>query len=303
MTLNIVIPYYRLMFFKATLNSLASQIDKRFKVYIGNDASDEDPKELLKTFEGQFDFSYHRFDENIGNDSLVKQWDRCIKLCDNDCSWIMILGDDDVLGDKVVEKFYEKIETVNALDINVIKFSTVVIDENDKEITNIFKNEEISKAIDTFYNKIVDKSRSSLSEHIFRKSSFQEKGFKEYGLAWHSDDMAWLEFSNFKNMFCINTEKVCIRVSNKSISGTNKFFIEKEKASFQFYKILVQEHLFKFRFSQRNLILRKHESKSVLVNGKSLMNYFRITWLYAKNAYLFSVLKFTYRFIFKYNRF
>lgn len=40
--LAIVIPYYKLTFFEETLQSLANQSDKRFKVYIGDDASPED---------------------------------------------------------------------------------------------------------------------------------------------------------------------------------------------------------------------------------------------------------------------
>lgn len=41
--LAIVIPYYKITFFEDTLESLAHQTDKRFKVYIGDDAS---PKNL-----------------------------------------------------------------------------------------------------------------------------------------------------------------------------------------------------------------------------------------------------------------
>lgn len=298
MQLSIIIPYYKLTFFEDTLNSLDSQTDKRFKVYIGNDASSEDPWVLLKKYEGQFDFEYKRFEKNLGSISLVKQWERCIDLGNNE-PWIMILGDDDVLGVNVVEEFYKNIEVINELKINVIKFSTVVIDENNKEITKVFKNNEITKATNAFYNKLIDQSRSSLSEHIFRKSAYDELGFKEYGLAWHSDDMAWLEFTNFKNLFCINTEKVAIRVSDKSISGTNEYSTKKEQASLKFYSDLVHKHLSQFSFSQRNLILRIYESKNILVKGKSILYYIQLARLYAKNAYFRSVARFTYRYIFK----
>ena len=54
--LAIVIPYYKIRFFEATLISLALQTDKRFKVYIGNDAGNEDPSRLLEQFKNQFDF-------------------------------------------------------------------------------------------------------------------------------------------------------------------------------------------------------------------------------------------------------
>jgi hypothetical protein len=39
--LAIIIPYYKLCFFEENLQSLAAQTDKRFKVYIGDDASPE----------------------------------------------------------------------------------------------------------------------------------------------------------------------------------------------------------------------------------------------------------------------
>lgn len=299
MNITIIIPYFKLSFFDATLNSLAIQTDKRFRVLIGDDASLEDPKPLLDTYKGQFDFFYHRFDENLGSISLVQQWERCVKIIDFDSSWILILGDDDVLGINVIQEFYKNLELINKLNINVIKFSTVVIDENDKEITKVFKNKELTKSTDAFYNKIIDRSRSSLSEHIFRKSTYDELGFKEYGLAWHSDDMAWLDFSNFKKLFCINTEKIFIRVSDKSISGTNEDSIEKVQASFQFYSDLVNKHLFKFSFSQRNLIIRIFESKVIFLKGKSFTNYIKIVSLFAKNAFFISIIRFTIRFIFK----
>ena len=52
--LAIVIPYFKLTFFEATLQSLANQTDKRFKVYIGDDASPESPIFLLENEEELF---------------------------------------------------------------------------------------------------------------------------------------------------------------------------------------------------------------------------------------------------------
>ena len=47
MSLAIVIPYYNIHFFDKTLFSLSCQTDKRFKVYIGNNNSPNDPMELI----------------------------------------------------------------------------------------------------------------------------------------------------------------------------------------------------------------------------------------------------------------
>ena len=46
--LAIVIPYYKIAFFEETLKSLANQTNKQFIVYIGDDASKDDPTFLLK---------------------------------------------------------------------------------------------------------------------------------------------------------------------------------------------------------------------------------------------------------------
>ena len=73
--LAIVIPYYKLTFFEDTLASLAHQTDKSFKVYIGNDASPEDPLFLLNQYKGKFDFNYYKFENNLGSKSLVIQCD------------------------------------------------------------------------------------------------------------------------------------------------------------------------------------------------------------------------------------
>lgn len=52
--LAIIIPYYKLIFFEATLQSLVNQTDQRFRVYIGDDASPEDCTFLLGKYKGQF---------------------------------------------------------------------------------------------------------------------------------------------------------------------------------------------------------------------------------------------------------
>ena len=107
--LAIVIPYYKINFFEKTLSSLAQQTDKRFRVYIGDDASPDSPEKLLEKYQGKFNFTYKKFNDNLGSISLVKQWERCIDMM-KDEEWLMILGDDDVLDTNVVEQFYTNLK-------------------------------------------------------------------------------------------------------------------------------------------------------------------------------------------------
>jgi len=106
MELAIVIPYYKIDFFEVCLESLSIQTNKNFKVYIGDDASPEDPSEILEHFKDSLNIVYHRFYENLGGTSLTQQWHRCINLSAGE-RWIMILGDDDYLSENYVEEFYK----------------------------------------------------------------------------------------------------------------------------------------------------------------------------------------------------
>lgn len=296
--LAIVIPFYRKTFFKETLNSLSLQSDKRFKVYIGDDASPENSENLLKQYKNQIDFQYLKFKKNLGTKSLVKHWKRCIAMTENE-DWILILGDDDVLSNNFVEVFYKNIDEIEKHKNNVVRFSTKVIDENSKELYNNSCKNRYIKSSDAFYQKITDQSRASLSEHVFRRSAYDKYGFRDYKLAWHSDDMACLEYSNFKDIYCISEAFVSIRVSGSSLSGKTSNLTEKNKASHDFYLEIIKDHLNKFDSQQKNLLIRMFERNYILNNGKSMNAYIAISKLFIENHFFLSFFRFTFRFLFK----
>ncbi len=179
--LAIIIPYYKLTFFREALDSLAAQTDQRFHVYIGNDASPEDPTNLLEEFEGKFVFTYKRFEENLGGTSLTQQWERCIEMMQGE-EWFMILGDDDVLGQKVVEVFNLHLKEASEIS-NVIRFSTQIIDENSQPISKIWQQPNLENALVSYFRKINGQNRSSLSEFIFRTEKHAQYKFRNFPLA------------------------------------------------------------------------------------------------------------------------
>lgn len=254
----IIIPYYKIEFFEATLQSLKNQTDKRFKVYIGDDASSKAPTILLDKFRDDFQFHYYRFEQNIGGISLVKQWDRCIDLSKNE-EWIMILGDDDVLSPNVIEYFYKNLEKIKKNRINVVRFSTRVIDENGELISKKFEHPVLETGQEFLARKFSKKTRSSLSEYFFRKEMVKQKNFKDLPLAWHSDDLAVLEFSTHGFIYSINETDVLIRVSNLSITGDSRSNDRKNWATFEFVQILFLENSNLFTKLQKKIILKKLE--------------------------------------------
>jgi glycosyltransferase involved in cell wall biosynthesis len=256
--LAIIIPYYKLTFFNDTLKSLANQTDKRFKVYIGDDASIENPEVLINSYRDKFDFVYHRFEENLGSISLTKQWERCIELSKNE-EWIMILGDDDYLEETVVSLWYENHHLFDK-KTDVIRFATKMVVQKNNEISNKFEHPIWEKATDAYLRKFNHLTRSSLSEYIFSKKTFNKYHFYNYPLAWNSDDQAWLDFSDNKSIFTINESVVYVRLSSSNISGKTDNFLLKNNSQILFYKKLIKEKLHYYEHTQRLLFLRRYEN-------------------------------------------
>lgn len=277
--LAIVIPYYKISFFEDTLLSLANQTNKQFKVYIGDDASTENPIDLLAKYRGKFEFVYHKFENNLGGISLIKQWERCIALTEAE-KWIMILGDDDFLGNDVVASWYKNYDVFHEKS-KVIRFASQLIYEELKSTSAIYNHPVWEKASDSFYRKFARVSRSSLSEYIFSKESLEKYGFYDYPLAWNSDDRAWLDFSDNKPIFTINDSIVFVRMSVLNISGRLDNVRLKNLSEIEFYKFIVFNKLKFYKREQRLRLIRKYQSEIKKTRDLSFFE-----WLFILSVYL-----------------
>lgn len=294
--LAIIIPYYKLTFFKATLQSLVAQTDKRFKVYIGDDASPEDCSVLLQQFQGQIDFKYHRFDANLGAISLTQQWERCIALSNYE-QWLMILGDDDVLDDNCVASFYANEVEIKENKSNVIRYACKVINAQGNVFLGPYFHPKLELASDFYCRKVKNLTRSSLSEYIFKKEVFNQYKFVNYPLAWHSDDKAWLDFSENKPIYTINEAIVYVRFSEINISGRQDNIAQKLTATFQFYGDILSDKKNVFTSKQVLTILMSYE---VIIKKDRKLNFNE--WIFLFRNYFFNFklipfLKFIRRFL------
>ncbi|MDG2432957.1 glycosyltransferase family A protein [Flavobacterium sp.] len=282
--LAIVIPYYKIRFFEATLLSLALQTDKRFKVYIGNDASEDYPTVLLEKYQNQINFEYKYYDTNLGYVSLTQQWERCLSQVQGE-EWVLLLGDDDVLDANCVASFYENLDKILKNEIHVVRFATVVIDQNDLPLSGLYKHPELELSTDFLMRKFRGGTRSSLSEFIFKTSVLKEVGFKNFPLAWCSDILAVLEVSNFGLIYTINEAVVSFRWSGDNITSRNDNLVLKNEGSFAFYHYLIKE---KSAFFNENEIttLQNQLEKTFLDNKKSLRFWRLFTILYFSHFYI-----------------
>jgi len=250
--ITIVIPYFKLDFFEATLLSLSAQDNDQFSVFIGNDNSPQDPSSLIRKFESKLDLKYFCFTDNLGGTSLVDHWKRCLKYVDTD--WFMILGDDDMLSPNAISEFYSNLE--NKLVSKVFRFSTQIIDEFENR-SKIHSYSDSLVSSEFIYKKTKNEVRSSLSEYIFQTSDFKNFGIKSYPKAFYSDDMMVLLYSNFGKITNISNATAFIRITNKSLSGNTENKKSIELAGFQFYFELVVRYSSYFNVQQLSLFLNK----------------------------------------------
>lgn len=291
--LVIIVPYYKLAFFEETLKSLSIQTDKRFKVFIGDDASAEDCSSLIKKYQGKFDFVYHRFESNLGGISLTGQWERCIALS-QEAEWLMILGDDDMLGDNVVEEFYKQ-KRMFQDEVNVVRYASVLLNEETQDSSSFFYHPVWERAEDSFFRRIEGETRSSLSEYVFSKKSYLKHKFNDFPLAWHSDDKAWLDFSENKPIYSINNSAVFVRNSVLNISGREDNLTQKEEAAVEFYGSIFTERLNYFSKEKRLRLIYRYECALRNTNKITFYNWCLFLKQYIKNYDSYAFKKFLKR--------
>lgn len=241
--LAIIIPYFKLTFFDATLQSLATQTDKQFKVYIGNDSSPQDPLPLLEKYQDKFDFEYFRFEENLGSISLVQQWHRCIDFIQDE-EWLMVLGDDDVLGENVVEEFHAFINKKKE-EVDLIRFNLRIIDKNGQLQSDDFEYKVHESDTDLLERIFLMKQTITATEFIFSRKVYEENnGFVDFPLAWFSDYATWLIFSKQTGIYHLKKASVYWRLSGINISSksTTLFETELKVKSLFFFMTFLQDH-------------------------------------------------------------
>jgi len=231
--LSIVIPAYKGRFLRQSLKSIAEQTDKRFTVYVGDDASPDNIKQICDDFTDRIDLVYTRFDENLGHKSLVAQWNRCIEKSSE--HWIWLFCDDDVMEPGCVEMFYKTIDQAKD-QFRVLRFNTLNISDKD-EITRVNPTHPLTESgIQFIYSRLKGERSSYVSEYIFsRKAYMENKGMVDFPIAWCSDDASWLVFSGNQGILTIQGAKVLWRLGVYNISGPGpKYQVLRIEAAFKF---------------------------------------------------------------------
>lgn len=225
--LAIVIPAYKIDFFRATLDSLATQTCKDFTVYIGDDCSSADFRSLVDEYSSQLDIVYKRFDTNLGGKDLVGQWERCIGMTKGE-PWIWLFSDDDMMGGRCVELFYKILDHNN--DYDIFHYNVCVIDEKNNIIKKVRPFPTRITSVDFYKQKETDRLDSFVVEYVFKRSTFEWLGgFQKFKMAWGSDTTTWMKLGSRKAIVTIVGDYVFWRKSSVNITPMKSKCLVREK--------------------------------------------------------------------------
>jgi glycosyltransferase involved in cell wall biosynthesis len=238
--LALVIPYYKIDFFEETIKSIASQTNKNFNIYIGNDASPDDPLPIIQKYFAPDTYRYFDYKTNLGGRNLALQWERILDNVQEE--WFQILGDDDMISENFVDAFYNTLPLLEEKKITAVKFRYDWIDNHNNHMETFDYKTEFLDSIYFFMQKYLGSVRSSLSENIFKTEMYYKHHFEKIPLAWGSDDIALLTFSGYKKIWYVRNTKVSVRISDTSISGTKKMNRQKRVAYNLFREKIITKH-------------------------------------------------------------
>lgn len=287
--LAIVIPAFKIQFFRQTLESIAFQTCTDFTLYIGDDESPANLESIVDLFRDKINIKYVRFTQNLGGKDLVAHWERCIDLTTNE-DWIWLFSDDDIMDSTCVENFYNTLEAHPNYDL--FHFNKTKIDEENNVIEICFSYPEVLTVEQLLIGRLDGQISSWVIEYVFRKSTFLNVNrFQNFDLAWGSDDATWIKLGKKSGIKPIEKSKVHWRESRFNISPNNwneSFVTRKLQSQIEFAKWVIGESK-EITQNSNELIIRqkiknwfyyalKYKSRYISLNAttKLLQNFNRV---------------------------
>lgn len=183
MKYSILIPAYKGKFFHECLESVLNQTFSDYEVVILNDASPEDLKSIVDSFNNPRT-RYYCNEKNVGAINVVYNWNKLLSLAKGD--FVVCIGDDDKLAPNFLEAYNELMEKYP--DLDVYHARTEIIDEN-SEFLNLQEDRPDRESVYAMMWNCMFKNRIQfIGDFLFRTETLRSYGgFYYLPMAWSSD--------------------------------------------------------------------------------------------------------------------
>ena len=242
-TVAIIIPAYKASFLRQTLESVAAQTGRDFRVYVGDDKSPEDLQTIVQAYADRIPLVYRRFDENLGGTDLVAHWERCIRLSEEPLVWLF--SDDDLMPSDAVERILAAWNTRGS-ELFFARFPLSVVDaDGHLKMSNPALTDRVISGYEFLLDKLSGRISSAACEYVFSRKLLDEAGgFVHFPVAWCSDDATWARLADCAGgMSPLPGQAVRWRnADGKNISNSTRFDREKLKATARFVRWIADNY-------------------------------------------------------------
>jgi glycosyltransferase involved in cell wall biosynthesis len=215
--LSIVIPAYRGRFLAAALESVARAADDDTEVLVGDDASPDNLRDIVRPYQSRLNLRYHRFETNLGGRSLTKQWDRCVALSQG--QWVLLLGDDDLIDENYVRAFRETFAATRG-EFDVYRFDTRWINATGAVIRSGDSHPDVQQWDEYLLARFRGQSYTFTCDNVFSRRAYNRAGgFVDLPLAWCADDASWIAFGALTGFKKVSGAFAYWRLSGENISS------------------------------------------------------------------------------------
>jgi glycosyltransferase involved in cell wall biosynthesis len=215
--LAVIVPAFRTRYLERSLQSIVAQTDKRFNLYVFDDASPEPIESMVRKFQDRLPLSYHRFAENLGGRSLPQHWDRCVEHISE--RWVWLFSDDDEMEPTCVEALWREIVTTDG-GFDLYRFNSRCIDKQSQVIAvnEPYPVEEWGK--DFLLVRLLEQRASYAQELVFSRAAWKNAGgFPDYPMAWAADDAFIARMGKDKPIRLVPGPRILWRQSGTNITS------------------------------------------------------------------------------------
>lgn len=225
-------PAYKARFLKQAIDSIMAQRYGNFELIIVDDASPENLSDIVTEYKDPR-IRFYRNDQNLGGESLVKQWNHCIQYANGE--YLVLAADDDLYGPDFLEVCVTLATTYPEVD--VVRSRVEQIDE----MNNLIGIDGILPEYCSKYQFLkywLDATAfTCIGNFMFKSAVVKQKQFIDFPSAFGSDTASAIMMA--ENGIA-NTQQMLFsfRLSTIHLSSSKEKLMDKLQANTMLFKWL-----------------------------------------------------------------
>jgi glycosyltransferase involved in cell wall biosynthesis len=228
---TIAIPAYKNKWLAEAIESALNQDYENIELIIVDDHSPYGLEKIVKPYLKDKRVSYYFNEKNLGKESIVLNWNRCVDLANGE--YFVLLCDDDLLMPSFVSTLLSLAEKYP--ECNVFHGRRAVLNELKGE-TMDDDNWPEYEDFDSFLKaNSLEQRKQTVTEFLYRTNVLKKERYEVFPVGYFSDCATILKMIKNGGIASVSEVTCLFRKSQEHISGNKKYEYGKAKAAILYY--------------------------------------------------------------------